>query len=624
MTETASSASHSETHAFSAEVGRLLDLVVHSLYSDREIFLRELVANAADATDRRRFESLTYPAHSLPENARICLIPDKEAHLLTIRDDGLGMSREELLHNLGTIARSGTRAFGQQLENAKPEDRPNLIGQFGVGFYAAFMVADKVDVISRKVGDDEAWRWSSDGKGAYTIEPATRETAGTDIILHMKNDAEEFLDPWRLQSIIRKWSDHIAWSVVIVHDGKEEPANTGTALWCKPRQDITKEQMEEFYRHLTHHFDTPWDTLHWRAEGTTEFTALLFIPSSKPFEFGEQTRKSKVRLHVRRMFITDEADILPAWLRFVQGVVDTDDLPLNVSREMLQATPVLARIRKAVTGKVLAELKKRSKEAETYTPFWENFGAILKEGMWEDAVHRSDVAALSRFRSSAVEGFTTFDEYISRMKPGQEAIYYMTGDNIEILEASPHIEGFKARGVEVLLLSDLVDTFWPDRLSSYEGKTLRNVLQESKDLEKLGPLEETPTEKADMELVLPALKTALGDKVSDVRTTDRLVASAMVLGGAGEAMNPQLRKLMQQSGQNVPKDVPVLEVNPTHPLMHALAERVSAKEDITPLAQILLDVATLQSGEPLKDVNAFSRRIIDHLVKDTVSSGETK
>lgn len=617
MTETASSSStHSETHAFSAEVGRLLDLVVHSLYSEREIFLRELVANAADATDRRRFESLTHPAHSLPENVRISIIPDKESHLLTIRDDGLGMSREELVHNLGTIARSGTRVFGQQLENAKPEERPNLIGQFGVGFYAAFMVADRVDVVSRKVGSDEAWRWSSDGKGAYTIEPAVRDRAGTDIILHMKNDAEEFLNPWRLQSIIRKWSDHIAWSVVIVHDGKEEPANTGTALWCKPRQEITKEQLEEFYRYLTHNFDTPWDTLHWRAEGTTEFVALLFIPSSKPFEFGEQTRKSKVRLHVRRMFITDEADVLPAWLRFVQGVVDTDDLPLNVSREMLQATPVLARIRKAVTGKVLAELKKRSQGAESYATFWENFGPVLKEGIWEDHEHRAELAALSRFRSSAVEGVTTLDDYISRMKPEQESIYYMTGESVEVLEASPHIEGFKARGIEVLLLSDLVDGFWPDRLHSYEGKTLKNAAQESKDLEKFGALEETSAEKADMDMVLPALKEALGKRVSDVRVTDRLVSSAMVLAAAGEALNPQLRKLMQRSGQNTTDDVPVLELNPAHPLMHALAARVSAKEDIAPLAEILFDVATLQSGEQIKDVNAFSRRIIDHLVKD--------
>ncbi len=372
----------SETKEFSAEVGRLLDLVVHALYSEREIFLRELVANAADATDRRRFEALTDGARALPDEAKIRINPDKDARLLSISDDGAGMSREELVSNLGTIARSGTRAFGQQLENASPEDRPNLIGQFGVGFYAAFMVADRVEVVSRRAGSDEAWRWTSDGRGSYTIEPASRETAGTDITLHIKTDADEFLDTYRLQSIIRKWSDHIAWPVTIVQDGKEEAANEGTALWRKPRSEVTTEQMEEFYRHLTHNFDTPWETLHWRAEGTMEFSALLFIPSSRPFEFGEQTRESRIRLHVRRMFITDEAEILPPWLRFVQGVVDTEDLPLNVSREMLQATPVLARIRKAVTGKVLSSLKTRLEDAQAYAAFWENFGPILKEGMW--------------------------------------------------------------------------------------------------------------------------------------------------------------------------------------------------------------------------------------------------
>ncbi|MDN7350474.1 molecular chaperone HtpG [Acetobacter senegalensis] len=613
MTDTAKAATGSETREFSAEVGRLLDLVVHSLYSEREIFLRELVANAADATDRRRFEALTDGARALPEDAKIRINPDKDARLLTISDDGAGMSREELVSNLGTIARSGTRAFGKQLQDAKPEDRPNLIGQFGVGFYAAFMVADKVDVVSRRAGSDEAWRWTSDGKGSYTLEPATREKAGTDITLHIKTDADEFLDSWRLQAIIRKWSDHIAWPVSIVRDGKEEAANEGTALWRKPKNEVTEEQLNEFYRHITHNFDTPWDTLHWRAEGTLEFSALLFIPGSRPFEFAEQTRESRVKLHVRRMFITDEADILPPWLRFVQGVVDTEDLPLNVSREMLQATPVLARIRKAVTSKVMGELKTRAKDAGAYATFWENFGPVLKEGMWDDAAHRTEVAGISRFRSSAVEGLTSLDDYISRMKPEQDAIYYLTGDNAETLAASPQIEGFKARGVEVLLLSDPVDSFWPDRLSSYEGKALRNVAQGQNDLEKFGAPEETSAEKADMDTLLPALKTALGDAVSDVRATDRLVNSAMVLTAPEGAPDLQLQKLMQRSGQSLPAVTPVLELNPAHPVVHNLAEKVKAGEPITDLAHILLDVASIQSGEPPKDVNAFSRRLMDYL-----------
>lgn len=616
MTETATGTTPtqgSETREFSAEVGRLLDLVVHSLYSEREIFLRELVANAADATDRRRFEALTDGARALPEDAKIRINPEKDARLLTISDDGAGMSKEELVSNLGTIAKSGTRAFGQKLEDAKPEDRPNLIGQFGVGFYAAFMVADKVDVVSRRAGSDDAWRWTSDGKGSYTLEPATREKAGTDITLHIKEDADEFLDSWRLEAIIRKWSDHIAWPVTIIKDGKEEAANEGTALWRKPRSEITDDQLNEFYRHLTHNFDTPWDTLHWRAEGTIEFSALLFIPGSRPFEFAEQTRESRLRLHVRRMFITDEADILPTWLRFVQGVVDTEDLPLNVSREMLQATPVLARIRKAVTGKVMGELKTRAKDEGAYATFWENFGPVLKEGMWDDPAHRTEVAALSRFRSSAVDGLTSLDAYISRMKPEQDAIYYLTGDNAETLAASPQIEGFKARGVEVLLLSDAVDSFWPERLGTYEGKALRNVAQGQTDLEKFGAPAESDAEKADMDTLVPALKTALGDTVSDIRATDRLVNSAMVLTAPEGGPDLQLQKLMQRSGQSLPSVTPVLELNPAHPIVHHLAALVKAGKPVDALAHILLDVASIQNGEAPKDVNAFSRRLMDYL-----------
>ncbi|MBS0979714.1 molecular chaperone HtpG [Acetobacter thailandicus] len=618
MTDAASSAAGTETREFSAEVGRLLDLVVHSLYSEREIFLRELVANAADATDRRRFEALTDGALSLPDGAGIRINPEKEARSLTISDDGTGMTRDELVANLGTIARSGTRAFGAQLSNAKPEDRPSLIGQFGVGFYAAFMVADKVDVVSRRAGSDEAWRWTSEGKGAYTLSPATRDKPGTDITLHIKEDADEFLDPWRLQSIIKKWSDHISWPVTIMREGKEEAANEGTALWLKPRSEITEEQLNDFYRHTTHNFDTPWDTLHWRAEGTIEFSALLFVPGSRPFEFAEQTRESRVKLHVRRMFITDEAEILPPWLRFVQGVVDTEDLPLNVSREMLQATPVLVRIRKAVTGKVMSELKTRAKDGESYASFWENFGPVLKEGMWDDPVHRNEVAALCRFRSSAVEGLTSFDDYISRMKPEQEAIYYLTGDSAASLETSPQIEGFKARGIEVLLLSDAVDSFWPDRLSSYEGKTLRNVAQGQSDLEKFGAPAESDAEKAEMEALIPALKASLGEAVSDVRATNRLVDSAMVLTAPEGGPDLQLQKLMQRSNQSMPGVTPILELNPTHPVVHHLADMAKAGQSVDELALILLDVASIQNGEPPKDVNAFSRRLVGYLAKKAV------
>src|ERR1700742_3498958 len=408
-----------ERHDFGAEVGRLLDLVVHSLYSEREIFLRELVANAADAMDRRRFESLTDPSLAPPPDARIRIVPDKEASTVLIADDGIGMTRQEMIDNLGTIARSRTRAFAQNLPSAKPEDRPNLIGQFGVGFYSAFMVADRVEVTSRKAGSEEAWTWASEGAGQFTLAPATREQPGTDIVLHIKSDAAEYLEPVRLETVIRKWADHITLPITVAHDGKDQPANEGTALWRKAKSETSEQSYKEFYRHLGHFFDEPWATLHWRAEGVLEYFCLLFIPSMKPFDTVEGDRDAHVRLHVRRMFITDKADLLPHWLRFVSGVVDTEDLPLNVSREMLQTTPVLARIRKALISRVMSELKTRAKEADDYNKFYENFGSILKEGVWEDAEHRAEIAPLLRFRSSTQEGWTSLSDYLSRMQPGQ-------------------------------------------------------------------------------------------------------------------------------------------------------------------------------------------------------------
>ncbi|GBR49555.1 molecular chaperone HtpG [Gluconobacter roseus] len=603
-----------EKHEFSAEVGRLLDLVVHALYSDREIFLRELVANAADATDKRRFEALTDSALALPENASIRINPDKSQKELTISDDGVGMTHDELAQNLGTIARSGTRAFGEKLNAAKPEDRPSLIGQFGVGFYAAFMVADRVDVTSRKAGSDEAWTWSSDGKGAFTLSPASRSTPGTDIVLHMKDDADDFLDSWRLRSIIRKWADHISWPITLretKEDGttEDQAANEGTALWSKPKSEITPEQYAEFYRHISHAFDEPYATLHWRAEGVTEFTALLFLPSARPFDFMEQSRESRIHLHVRRMFITDEAELVPNWMRFVQGVVDTEDLPLNVSREMLQATPVLARIRKAVTKRVMTEISKRAKEADSgFNTFWENFGAVIKEGLWEDAEHRTEIAGFARFHSTYSDDLITLDDYISRMKDGQDAIYYLTGDSLDALKSSAQLEGFRARGVEVLLLSDPVDGFWPERLSSYQDKPLRSVTHSHGDLEKFESVEADTTEAADVEKLVPALKDVLGDQVKDVRSTVRLTGSAVVITSDG-GPDLTMQRLMRRSGQAMPAMPPILEINPKHPLIKALAERVTKGEGIKDYASVLLDLARVQEGEPLPDPTGFGRSL---------------
>jgi molecular chaperone HtpG len=599
-----------ERHEFGAEVGRLLDLVVHALYSDREIFLRELVANAADAVDRRRFEALTGAAPAVPEGAAVRIIPDKAARTITLSDPGIGMSKAELVENLGTIARSGTRAFTQSLTEAKPDDRPSLIGQFGVGFYSAFMVAERVEVTSRRAGGEEAWRWASEGRGDYTLAPAERAEPGTDIVLHIRPEADEFLEPIRLRTIIRKWADHITVPITITEDGREEPANEGTALWRKPKSEVTEEAYTEFYRHLGHMFDAPWATLHWRAEGALDFTALLFIPGMKPFQPVEGERESRVRLHVRRMFITDQAGLLPPWLRFVTGVVDTEDLPLNISREMLQATPVLARIRRAVTNRVISELKSRAKEAESYAGFWENFGPVLKEGLWEDAEHRKDLAGLLRFRSSAVEGWTSLADYVSRMKEGQEAIYVLAGDTPEALPNSPQLEGFRARGVEVLLLSDQIDAFWPERLDRFEDKPIRSITQGSIDLSKLAGAEETPGEApADVTRLIPLLKDALGEDVAEVRTTDRLVDSAVVLAAAEGGPDLQMRRLLERAGRGFGADRPVLEINPRHPLIRSLAARAETDASLQDAAGLLLDLARVQDGAGPRDPARFARRV---------------
>ncbi len=596
-----------EKHDFGAEVGRLLDLVVHALYSEREIFLRELVANAADATDRRRFEALTHAELAPPEGAKVRIEADKPGRLLTIADDGIGMTREELIANLGTIARSGTKAFGETLAGAKPEDRPSLIGQFGVGFYSAFMVADRVEVTSRKAGTDTAWTWASEGRGQFTLAPATREEAGTTIVLHMKEDAEEYLEPIRIETVVRKWADHITIPVMIVRDGRDQQANEGNALWRRSKSEVSEQQYTEFYRHLGHNFDSPWATIHWRAEGAIEFSALIFIPGMKPFDPVEGDRTSKIRLHVRRMFITDGAEILPPWLRFAQGVVDTEDLPLNVSREMLQATPTLARIRKAVTNRVLTELKTQAKDAENYTKFWENFGAVLKEGVWEDNDHRADLAPLLRFHSSSVTGWTSLPEYVERMKDGQEAIYFLTGDNAETLSRSAQLEGFTARGIEVLLLADPIDAFWPDRMDSFDGKPIRSVTQGAADLSKL-PAPEAAGEAVETDALVAALKSALGEAVSEVRTTDRLVDSAVVLA-AGGGPDLQMQRLLKRAGRASFSLPPILEINPRHRLVAVLAERLAGGASVAEEAQLLFDLARLQDGDMPLDPSAFARRV---------------
>lgn len=593
-----------ERHEFGAEVGRLLDLVVHSLYSEREIFLRELVANAADATDRRRFEAITDPSIGSPERAAIRITPDRDSRTLSIADDGIGMSRDELIANLGTIARSGSRAFAETVAHASAEQRPALIGQFGVGFYAAFMVADRVEVTSRRAGSEEAHLWASDGVGSYTIKPAQRAEPGTTIVLYLKADADEYLDAWRLEAVVRRWADHITLPVLISRDGEEVAANEGTALWRKAKSEVTEEQAREFYHHVAHAFDEPYATLHWRAEGQLEFYAMLFLPGLRPFDPNDGDRESHVRLHVKRMFITDRAKLLPDWLRFVQGVVDTEDLPLNVSREMLQATPVLARIRRAVTGKVLGELKTRAKDGEAYAPFWRNFGAILKEGFWDETENRAALAELMRFRSSTGAEQVSFAEYVTRMQPGQEHIYYLLGDDPQRLAQSPQLEGFRARNIEVLLLSDPVDAFWPERLGEAEGKKLLSITK----AEALPGDAAKPEAPHGFDALLTSLREALGDQVSAVRASARLTESAVALAAPEHGPDLQVQRMMRRMGRDMPA-VPVLELNPGHSLIAALCAKLAAGGKVDQDALMLMDLARVQDGEQPADPARFARDV---------------
>jgi len=421
-------------------------------------------------------------------------------------------------------------------------------------------------------------------------------------VLHMKSDASEYLEPYRLETVIRKWADHITLPITVTNDGKDQPANEGTALWRKAKADVAEQSYKEFYRHLGHFFDEPWATLHWKAEGTLEFSALLFIPGMKPFDVLDNDRESHVRLHVRRMFITDKADLLPHWLRFVTGVVDTEDLPLNVSREMLQTTPVLARIRKALINRVVSELKSRAKDADDYNKFWENFGSVLKEGVWEDAEHRAEIASLLRFRSSTQEGWTSLPDYVSRMKDSQDTIYYLSGDQADALKSSPQLEGFRARDIEVLLMSDAIDAFWPERLDSFQDKKLRSVTEAAEDLAK-------GEDQPDISPLLSAIKTALGDRVADVRATARLTDSAVVLASSGKGPDLQMQRLMRRAGRTAMPAKPVLELNSRHKLTEALAAKHEDTALIADAAATLLDLALVQEGDLPADATAFARRV---------------
>jgi molecular chaperone HtpG len=619
-----------ETRSFQAEVSRLLDIVAHSLYSEKEIFLRELISNASDACDRLRYAAITEPGLIEGDSDyRVVLTPVKSSKTLTVADNGIGMNNDELVENLGTIARSGTAAFMKELSGDAKKD-VSLIGQFGVGFYSAFMVADKVEVLSRKAGEEQGWRWESDGKGEFTIEPEPNLKRGTRISLHIRQGDEEYLEPHRLRQIVKTYSDHIALPIVLADGGKEETINTALALWTRPRAEITDEQYKEFYHHVGHSFDEPWLTLHARAEGVVEYTYLLFIPESKPFDLFEPERKTQVKLYVRRVFITDEGtESVPSYLRFLRGVVDSEDLPLNVSREMLQSNPVVARMRRQITGRVLTELTKKATEAaEDYEIFWDNFGAVLKEGLYEDRDQRDALLSLARFRSTTRDGWVSLDQYVEAMKPGQEAIYTITGDNLDLIKKSPQLEGFRARGVEVLLLTDAIDEFWMPAIGAYKEKPFKSATRGGVDLDKIAAAEDKSDEKkpeppAKLSSLIAIFKLALGDAVKDVRSSARLTDSAVCLVADEGDMDMHLERLLKAHRQLDDTAKRILEINPSHRLIERLAASVGeagASDALSEYAWLLLDQARIVEGEPLADPPAFARRLASLLEKGLPAS----
>ncbi len=604
---------------FQAEVGRLLDIVAHSLYSDKEIFLRELISNASDACDRLRYLALTKPELAADDPAyKVKIAVDRAARTMTVSDNGIGMNRDELVANLGTIAKSGTAAFVKGLTGDAKSDM-KLIGQFGVGFYSAFMVADRVSVVSRKAGESQAWRWTSEGKGEFAVAPAEREQRGTTIELHLREAEDEFLDHERLRAIVRTYSDHIALPVVLIENGKEQTLNAAAALWTRPRGEITEQQYREFYRHAGHLGDDPWLTVHFKAEGQIEYTSLLFIPSTRPFDLFTPERRHRVKLYVRRVFITEDcADLVPSWLRFLKGIVDSEDLPLNVSREILQKNAVVAKMRQGLVKRVLADLEKKAeKEPEEYAKFWENFGAVLKEGLYEERERRDELMKLARFRSTHGEGWASLDDYVKRMKPGQDAIYFITGDDTKALRKSPQLEGFAAKGVEVLLLSDPIDDFWIAMTGEHDGKKLRSITQGGIDLGKIegGDKKDEAAEKpaADIAPLVAIFKLALKDEVKDVRASQRLTGSAVCLVADQGDMDMRLERMLRmhkQLGAAAAKRI--LEINPRHALIAKLNSAVGKPEQahaLDDMAHLLLDQARITEGEAVPDPAAFARRL---------------
>jgi molecular chaperone HtpG len=619
---TAVQESQAERHPFEADVAKLLHLMVHSVYSDRDIFLRELISNAADACERLRYEAIATPSLLGDDpKPRITIAADPDKKALSVEDNGIGMGREELVEALGTIARSGTRAFVDKLEASQTGEGATMIGQFGVGFYSAFMVASRVDVFSRRAGSDEAFLWWSDGKGSFEVRSVPLDQApprGTRVVLHLMEDSTAYTERYKLERIIRAQSGHVPVPIALLEKPGAVPIelSDGAALWTKPRSEIEAAAYTDFYRSVAGQFDEPALTIHYRAEGRQEYTTLLFVPSARPFDMFDPERKSRIKLYVKRVFITDDVEVVPHYLRFVRGLVDSADLPLNLSREMIQESAILAAIKKAVTSRVLGDIEKLAeKDAEAYGKIWDSFGAVMKEGIVDDFERRDTLLSLARFKTTASgDKLRSLKDYAADLKQNQTAIYYLTGSDLARLEASPHLEGFRARDVEVLLLTDPVDTLWVTSAPSFEGKPFKSITQGAADLTlillpdaKTPPAGETNVAVKDF---LAFVKATLGDAVSEVRASDRLTDSPVCLVAPEFGPDRQLEKLLAGAGRLKSAAKPVLEINPRHQLIMALAalneEERSFKEDT---ARLLFDEARMLDGEPPDDPRSFSERL---------------
>lgn len=638
-----------ETLGFQTEVQQLLELMIHSLYSNKEVFLRELISNASDALDKLRFEALSNDAlYEGDSTLNIHISYDKTAHTITLRDNGIGMTRDEVVDNIGTIARSGTKQFIQALSGEQAKDS-NLIGQFGVGFYSSFIVADKVTLITRRAGlsADQGVSWESEGKGSYELKTVEKADRGTTVILHLREADHDFLESYRLRSTVRKFSDHIAWPIMMASealpvdesedeaaDGETAPKtaeppkiemiNSASALWRKSKTDVTAEEYKEFYKHISHDFEEPLTYSHNHVEGTKEYISLLFIPKRAPFDLWDRNRQHGVKLYVRRVFIMDDTEhLMPQYLRFIRGVIDSDDLPLNVSREILQHNKLIDTIRTGSVKKILSTLESMAKdEPENYATFWKEFGKVLKEGPAEDFSNREKIAQLLRFASTHNTDSSqtvSLEDYIGRMKPNQEKIYFITADSYNAAKNSPHLEIFKEKGIEVLLLSDRVDEWLVSHLTEFAGKSLQSIAKGDLDLSKMGATDEaeakaesdkteTPEPAEQHQSLLDRMTQALGDQVKQVRISHRLTTSPVCLVSDTYDMSGNLARMLEAAGQAVPKTKPILEINPKHPVVLHLNDE--ADEDrFADWAKLLLDQALLSEGGQLDDPAAFVQRM---------------